>query len=106
MTKTTIDVVQQVNHVGSWGGTEYQTRTMRFNVSTPDTPRQDGSWYGSFEWYDLESGGDEFYAEGGLWFNENKEMRDYDGVASLPDEILDICEFDGFNVDDMRESLS
>jgi hypothetical protein len=105
--KITKDVVQQVNHVGSWGGTEYQTRTMRFNVSLPDgSNRPDGRYYGSFEWYDLESGGEEFYAEGGLWFNSKKEMDDYDGVFSLPNDILDICEKEGFDIDDMRTTLS
>lgn len=105
MTKTTIDVEQEVNHIGSWGGTEYQKRTMRFIVRTPDTPKGDGSWYGSFEWYDLESGGEDFYAEGGLWFNKKKEMVDYDGVFCLPEDVLDICEQQGFDIDDMKESL-
>ena len=39
--------------------------------------------YGWFEVYDLESGGDEWYAEGGLWF-DGKQVTGYDGVFSLP----------------------
>jgi hypothetical protein len=38
---------------------------------------------GWFELYDTETGGDNWYAEGGLWF-EGKELTDYDGVFALP----------------------
>ena len=54
--------------------------------------------------YDLESGGDEFYSEGGLWFEEN-ELVDYDGIFCLPTPVLDKLEEWGLNVSDMRESL-
>lgn len=43
--------------------------------------------YGWFEVYDEETGGNEWYAEGGLWF-DNKELTDYDGVFSLPQPII------------------
>ena len=42
---------------------------------------------GWFELYDTETGGDEWYGEGGLWF-EGKELTDYDGVFSLPGCII------------------
>jgi hypothetical protein len=38
---------------------------------------------GWFELYDTETGGDEWYGEGGLWF-DGKELTDYDGVFALP----------------------
>jgi hypothetical protein len=38
---------------------------------------------GFFEIYDIETGGDDWYAEGGLWFI-GKELTDYDGVFALP----------------------
>ena len=38
---------------------------------------------GSFELYDIESGGENWYAEGGLCFR-GKDLVDYDGVHSLP----------------------
>lgn len=41
---------------------------------------KDGGW---FELYDTESGGDEWYAEGGLRFMDGK-LVDYDGVFALP----------------------
>ena len=38
---------------------------------------------GGFELYDTESGGENWYAEGGLWFR-GKDLVDYDGVHALP----------------------
>ena len=61
--------------------------------------------YGWFEFYDIESGGSEWYAEGSLNF-ENNELIGYDGVYCLSDFIVDKLEEIGYNVEDMRESLS
>ena len=48
--KESFDKVLWVNHVGSWGETEPEKVTMRFNVTyNPETD------YGSFEQYDTES---------------------------------------------------
>jgi hypothetical protein len=43
--------------------------------------------YGWFELYDEETGGEEWYAEGGLWF-DGKVVTEYDGVFCLPDSIV------------------
>jgi hypothetical protein len=43
---------------------------------------------GWFEMYDEDSGGHEYYAAGGLFFNGN-ELIDYDGVFSLDENIID-----------------
>ena len=39
--------------------------------------------YGWFEMYDVESGGEWLYIEGGIWFT-NKSVTDYDGCFDLP----------------------
>jgi hypothetical protein len=52
--------------------------------------------YGYFEFYDVESGGEEWYAEGGLWFSE-RELTEYDGVFSLPNFIITALEENGFD---------
>jgi hypothetical protein len=44
--------------------------------------------YGWFELYDLESGGEEWYAEGGIEI-EGKMITGYDGVFSLPNVVID-----------------
>lgn len=39
--------------------------------------------YGWFEIYDQETEGEEWHAEGGIWF-EGKRVTGYDGVFALP----------------------
>ena len=43
--------------------------------------------YGYFEIYDIASDGNRFYAEGGLWFDKDRKLVDYDGVGELPDIV-------------------
>jgi len=63
--------------------------------------RQNKKDYASFEFYDTETGGEAWYAEGGLWF-EGKELTDYDGVFELPTEIINILEKAGYDCDEMK----
>lgn len=58
--------------------------------------------YGWFEMYDEKTGGDNWYAEGGLWFDGN-ELTDYDGVFSLSQFVVAMLEEKGFNVSDFKE---
>jgi hypothetical protein len=58
--------------------------------------------YGWFEFYDSESGGDDWYAEGGLWFEE-ETLTDYDGVFSLPTFIFKYLKSKGFDVSEMND---
>jgi hypothetical protein len=51
---------------------------------------------GWFEMYDEATGGGDWYAEGGLWF-DGKELVDYDGVYSLPQCICDCLRQNGFD---------
>lgn len=53
--------------------------------------------YGWFEIYDVKTGGDNWYAEGGLWFND-EELTDYDGVFELPEFIWEYLKKKGFDV--------
>jgi len=55
---------------------------------------------GWFELYDIESGGDEWYAEGGLWF-DGKTLTDYDGVFALPKCIEDKLEELGYDLSEL-----
>lgn len=59
------------------------------------------SEYGWFEVYDDKTSGEEWYAEGGLWFKD-KELVEYDGVFALPTCVLDKLEEIGINVTNMR----
>lgn len=44
--------------------------------------------YGWFELYDEETGGEDWYAEGGIWFEAGK-VTGYDGVFALPTCVVD-----------------
>lgn len=44
--------------------------------------------YGWFEIYDIATGGEEWHAEGGLWF-DGKRVTGYDGVFALPGCVVD-----------------
>ena len=54
--------------------------------------------YGYFEFYDVETGGEDWYAEGGLWI-EGKEIVDYDGVFSLPISLIKLLNEKGYSTD-------
>jgi hypothetical protein len=58
--------------------------------------------YGYFEFYDQKTGGEKWYAEGGLWFNGN-ELTDYDGVFALPPFVWEYLKQKGFDVSYVEE---
>ena len=96
--KTSFSRKCPVNIEGSWGGSRLKDEAiLEFNVQVDDKKQ-----YGSYEFYDVDSY--DCYAEGGLWFSKG-ELVDYDGVMSLPLEILDVLELDGWDVKSMRKSL-
>jgi len=57
--------------------------------------------YGCFELWDLETGGVRWYAEGGLWFDEDG-LVDYDGVACIDDAVLEIVRSWGFSTKEVE----
>lgn len=58
----------------------------------------DGGETGYFELYDTNTGGDKWYASGGLWFNGNK-LVEYDGVFSLPLIVEEKLKEWGYEID-------
>lgn len=57
--------------------------------------------YGWFEVYDKESYGEDWHAEGGIWF-ENKKVIEYDGVFALPNCIINKLEQLGFDCEEIK----
>jgi len=56
--------------------------------------------YGWFEVFDEETGGQDWHAEGGLWF-DNWEVTDYDGVFSLPSGVIELLKENGYNTEEV-----
>jgi hypothetical protein len=83
----TFEVVRYINRQNSVGVLNEKDNVKLTVTVTMDTEK--GS--GGFEFYDDETGGEDWYAEGGIWLHkENKEqVCDYDGVFDLPDFIKD-----------------
>lgn len=54
-----------------------------------------------FELYDLETGGEEWYAEGSLEIDD-KRVLGYDGVFELPTFIIDKLNELGYNTDEVN----
>jgi hypothetical protein len=61
--------------------------------------RKDGG--GWFEFADIKSGGNEWYAEGSLEI-EGKEVLGYDGVFSLPSFVIDKLKEWGYDVSEVE----
>lgn len=57
--------------------------------------------YGWFEVYDIETGGDEWYAEGSLTI-EGKAILGYDGVFALPSCIVEKLRELGYDVSEVE----
>ena len=57
--------------------------------------------YGYFEMYDTKTGGDRFYAVGGLWF-QGKTLTDYDGVFQLSQHVTAKLKEWGYDVSEME----
>jgi hypothetical protein len=84
----------QVNFIGRESlslensfGTIKAEENILLDVSITITGSEDRS-EGSFEIYDVETGGEDWYAEGCLSF-DGKELIDYDGVFALPRCVID-----------------
>lgn len=57
--------------------------------------------YGWFELYDIETGGEEWYAEGSLQIEDNA-VTGYDGVFSLPTAVTDKLKEWGYDVSEVE----
>jgi hypothetical protein len=57
--------------------------------------------YGWFELYDIESGGEDWYAEGSLTF-DNKRLIDYDGVYCLSNYIIEKLKEMGYDTSEIE----
>jgi hypothetical protein len=56
---------------------------------------------GYFEILDIETEGERFYGEGGLWFND-KKLVDYDGVFELSNYVIKKLKEWGFDTSEVE----
>ena len=74
----------KVRWENSFGASKPETKTMKITAwACADRQR------GGFEIYDIESGGEDYYGEGGMWFDDNGYLTDYDGCGSLDNRIIE-----------------
>lgn len=91
----TFEITTEVRRENSFGVIEKEKGcTIEFTVKVEGER-------GSFELHDIETGGNQWYAEGGLWF-DGKTLIDYDGVFSLSPAIIDKLEEKGYDVSEMK----
>ena len=76
---------------GSWGASERVPRVMRITATCYPEKMGSGEYKrgGWFEIYDTNTAGEEFYGSGGLWFDADGYLCDYDGVGSLDLAIVE-----------------
>ena len=84
--KETMDITEEssVCWEGSWGSTERETVTMRITASANEETGR-----GCFEIYDVETGGNRYYGDGGMRVADNGYLTDYDGCGSLDNRIIE-----------------
>lgn len=88
--------VEYVNYQTSFNSTKPESRTMNYEVWWD----RDGE-NGSFELHDEESGGNDYYGGGELWFSGDL-LTGYDGIFELPEVVVDILKKMGANVEDFE----
>lgn len=75
---------------GSWGATQWETGTLRITAWLNTEKGR-----GGFEIYDVETGGNRAYGEGGLWLDDDDFLCDYDGVGGLDLRIVQWLDEEG-----------
>lgn len=98
--KETFTVTQALSLENSWGVLKADD-SIELEMTVCVKERGD---YGWFEFYDLETGGDEWYGEGGLWIKGNAVVE-YDGVFSVPPAIISKLEEWGYNCEEIKCDL-
>jgi len=94
--KETFQTVQSLSLENSFG-----TIKAEDNITLEVTVGINSDDYGWFELYDIESGGEDWYAEGGLWIKD-KVITDYDGVFSLSPVIIEKLKEWGYDTSEVE----
>jgi hypothetical protein len=93
--KETFQASEALSLENSFGTIKQDTVTLEVTVGINSED------YGWFELYDIETGGDEWYAEGSLQIEDNA-VTGYDGVFSLPTAVTDKLKEWGYDVSEVE----
>ena len=85
-------VTRTIGYQNSFGkvGPDYPDVEFNVIVSVNDETRRG--------WWEFSSLDGQHYASGGLWFNADRKLTDYDGIFSLPDYIGEKLKGHGYDV--------
>lgn len=84
MSKYNLDITveKKIRWAGSWGESDWETAELHITAWACMERKR-----GGFEIFDTATKGERWYAEGGLWFNADGRLVDYDGVYDLDSRI-------------------
>ena len=74
-THTAVESMTMENSFGTVAGPETVTMTTKVWLSQHNPKRG---------WFSWSNGGERWYAEGGLWFDDQGYLTDFDGIFDLP----------------------
>ena len=94
--KTDFEAKESLVLENSFGAVQSQ-QNVQLEVTIGYNSQNERGW---FELNDKETGGEDWYAEGGFWCTGN-EVTDYDGVFDLPKCIKSFLKTKGFNLDNL-----
>ena len=85
-------VTETISYHNSFGkvGPDYPDVEFNVIVSVNDETRQG--------WWQIDGDGGLHNASGGLWFDDNRKLTDYDGIFSLPYYIGEKLKEHGYDV--------
>ena len=85
-------VTKTISYQNSFGkvGPDYPDVEFNVIVSVNDENRRG--------WWQIDGDGGRHNASGGLWFDDNRKLTDYDGIFSLPDYIGEKLKEHGYDV--------
>ena len=96
----TFEVTFENIYLSNSFGTIMASKNVKMEVTVGFIPEEER---GYFEMYDVATGGDNYYAEGGLWF-DGMTLTDYDGVFSLSDVVVNKLKEWGCEVGEFEEA--
>ena len=89
--KERFEITRTIRYENSFGTCSPEYENVKFNVivSVNDEIKEG--------WWQMDGNNGEHYSSGGLWFDDNRKLTDYDGIFSLPDYIGDKLKEHGYD---------